>query len=39
MTETIEFVATSIDQQQLARDLVDQARADGIELINLSVLT
>ena len=33
MTETIESVATQIDQQQLARDLVAAARADGVELV------
>lgn len=32
MTETIESMATQIDQQQLARDLVAAARADGVEL-------
>jgi transposase-like protein len=33
MTETIESLATQIDQQQLARDLVAAARADGVELV------
>lgn len=33
MTETIESMATQIDQQQLARDLVAAARADGVELV------
>ena len=33
MTETIESMATQIDQQQLARELVEAARADGVELV------
>jgi putative transposase len=33
MTETIESMATPIDQQQLAQQLVEQARAEGVELI------
>jgi putative transposase len=33
MTDTIEPMPTQMDQQQLAQDLVDRARADGIELI------
>jgi hypothetical protein len=33
MTETIESVVTPIDQMQLAQQLVEQARAEGIELI------
>jgi transposase-like protein len=33
VTETIESMATQIDQQQLARELVDAARADGVELV------
>jgi transposase-like protein len=33
VTETIEPMAAQIDQQQLATGLVEQARADGIELI------
>jgi putative transposase len=33
VTETIEPMPASIDQQQLAQDLVDKARTDGVELI------
>jgi putative transposase len=33
MTETIEPMPARIDQQQLAQDLVEKARADGVELI------
>ena len=33
MTETIEAMPSTIDQQQLAQDLVEQARAEGVELI------
>ena len=33
MTEIIEPMPTRIDQQQLAQDLVDAARTDGVELI------
>jgi len=33
MTETIEPVAAVIDQQRLAQDLVEAARADGVELV------
>jgi transposase-like protein len=33
MTDTIESMATQIDQQQLAKELVDKARADGVELV------
>ena len=33
MTETIEPMPAHIDQQQLAHDLVEAARTDGIELI------
>jgi hypothetical protein len=33
MTETIESMATPIDQLQLAQQLVEQARAEGVELI------
>ena len=35
MTETIESMATTdrIDQQQFAHALVEQARAEGVELI------
>lgn len=33
MTETIEPVVATIDHQQLAQDLVEAARADGVELI------
>jgi len=33
MTETIESMVTQIDQLQLAQQLVEQARAEGVELI------
>ena len=33
MTETIEPVTAQIDQQQLAQELVDKARAEGVELV------
>jgi putative transposase len=33
VTETIESMPAQIDQQQLARELVDKARADGVELV------
>ena len=33
MTETIEPMAAQIDQQQLAQELVEAARADGVELV------
>jgi transposase-like protein len=33
MTETIESMAASTDQQQLAQTLVEQARAEGVELV------
>jgi putative transposase len=33
MTDTIEPMATQIDQEQLAQELVDKARADGVELV------
>jgi transposase-like protein len=33
VTETIESMATQIDQQQLAEELVAAARADGVELV------
>ena len=33
MTETIEPVPDRIDQQQLAQQLVDAARAEGVELV------
>jgi putative transposase len=33
MTETIEVVPDRIDQQQLAQQLVDAARAEGVELV------
>ena len=33
MAETIEPMRTQIDQQQLAQDLVDRARADGVDLV------
>jgi putative transposase len=33
MTEMIEPMPDAIDQEQLARDLVEQARADGVDLI------
>ncbi len=33
MTETIEPMTVQIDQQQLAQELVDQARAEGVELV------
>ena len=33
MTETIESMPAQIDQQQLARELVEKARAEGVELV------
>ena len=33
MTEIIEPVPSSIDQEQLARELVERARAEGVELV------
>jgi len=33
VTETIEPMPAQIDQQQLARELVDKARAEGVELV------
>ena len=33
MTETIEPMAAQIDQQRLAQELVEQARAEGVELL------
>jgi putative transposase len=33
VTETIEPMAAQIDQQQLAQELVEQARAEGVELV------
>jgi putative transposase len=33
VTETIESMTTQIDQQRLARELVEAARADGVELV------
>ena len=33
MTETIEPMPTSLDQQKLAEELVERARADGVELV------
>jgi putative transposase len=33
VTETIEPMPAQIDQQQLARDLVAKARADGVDLV------
>ncbi|GAA1180567.1 hypothetical protein GCM10009608_15650 [Pseudonocardia alaniniphila] len=33
MSDTIEGVPDRIDQQQLAQQLVDAARADGVELV------
>lgn len=33
MTETIEPMAAQIDQRQLAKELVDQARAEGVQLV------
>jgi putative transposase len=33
MTDTIEPVPERIDQQQLAQQLVEAARADGVELV------
>ena len=33
MTETIEAMPAQIDQQQLAQDLVEAARSEGVELI------
>ena len=32
MTEMIEVMPAAIDQEQLARDLVERARAEGVEL-------
>jgi putative transposase len=33
VTEIIEPMATQIDQQQLVQELVEQARAEGMELV------
>ena len=33
MTETIESMAAQIDQQRLAEELVEQARAEGVQLV------
>jgi putative transposase len=33
MTETIEPMPAQIDQQQLAQELVEKARADGVDLV------
>ncbi len=33
MTEMIELMAAQIDQQRLAQELVEQARAEGVELV------
>ena len=33
MTETIEAMTAQIDQQQLAQELVDRARAEGVDLV------
>ena len=33
MTETITPVPTQIDQQQLARELIEKARAEGVDLV------
>jgi putative transposase len=33
MTDTIEPMAVEIDQQQLAKELVEKARANGVELV------
>jgi transposase-like protein len=33
VTETIEPMVAQIDQQQLAQELVEQARAEGVELV------
>jgi putative transposase len=33
VTETIEPMAAQIDQRQLAKELVDQARAEGVQLV------
>jgi putative transposase len=33
VTETIESMPTQIDQQRLAQDLVEQARAEGMQLV------
>ncbi len=33
MPETIEPMPAQIDQQQLAQDLVEKARAEGVELV------
>jgi hypothetical protein len=37
VTETIESMAAQIDQQQLAQELVEQARAQGVELVGQGV--
>ena len=33
MSDTINYMPTVIDQQQLAQELVEAARADGVELV------
>jgi hypothetical protein len=33
MTETIDSMATRLDQQQFAQAMVEQARSEGVELI------
>lgn len=33
MTETIEPMSAQIDQQKLAQELVDKARAEGVDLV------
>ena len=33
MTQTIEPMPAQIDQQQLAQELVDKARAEGVDLV------
>ena len=38
MTEMIEPMAAQIDQQRLAQELVEQARAEGVELVGASGL-
>jgi hypothetical protein len=33
VTETIEPMAAQIDQEQLAKELVEKARSEGVELV------
>ena len=39
MTEMIEPMPAAIDQEQLARELVERARAEGVELVGPGGLT